>query len=369
MKITAISYWRLDLLLSRPYRLSGGRLLFERLDSTILRLETDAGLSGWGEACPWGETYLPAHGPGVRAALQTLAPSVLGQDPRSPEALCRTMDAALPGHLYAKSAVDVAAWDILGQFAGLPLWRLFGGVSPEPVALNSSIATGPADEMIERIAEARAHGYRTHSAKLGGADASLDLARIEAIDAALRPGESVTYDVNRAWTPATALQVLNATASRAWIEQPCETLDECRQVAAKVAQPVLLDECLHTYADHLAAWRTDACLGAKVKPNRVGGLTKAKKIIDFAMSVGWRLHIEDVGGTALADTAAIHLASATPEPFRMASWLAHAHLADDPMDGQGARNNSGFAAPPDAPGLGVRPDQARLGPPAGEFRL
>ena len=104
--------------------------------------------------------------------------------------------------------------------------------------------------------------------------------------------------------------------------------------------------------------------GAKVKPNRVGGLTRARQIIDFGVSVGWQMHIEDLGGSALADTAAIHLAAATPEAHRLASWLCHYHLADDPVPGQGARNIGGFATPPSTPGLGVEGDVAILGTPA-----
>lgn len=363
MKISRITVWALELPLSQPYWLSGGRLKFERLDSTFVRLETDSGLTGWGEACPWGHTYLPAHGPGTRAALETLAPAVLGRDPRALDALNRAMDAQLPGHPSAKSAIDIAAWDLLGQSAGAPLWMLLGGDRAEPVAINSSIATGTPEEMIARIDAAAEAGYRVHSAKIGGRDPATDIARIEAISAALSEGHDVTFDVNRAWTPAVAQQVLNSVSARGWVEQPCETLVECAEVAARAPQPVLLDECVHSFDDHLRAWSLRACAGVKVKPNRVGGLTRARAIRDFGVSVGWRMHIEDVGGSALADTAAIHLAASTPDTWRMASWLAHAHLAVDPVPGQGARNQGGWATPPSAPGLGAAPDPHALGAP------
>ncbi|GAB4289095.1 MAG: mandelate racemase/muconate lactonizing enzyme family protein [Roseovarius sp.] len=363
MKITRISVWALDLPLARPYRLSGGRLGFERLDSTFVRLDTDEGLSGWGEGCPWGTTYLPAHGPGIRAGIATLAPAVLGRDPRALRALNDAMDTRLPGHPYVKAAIDMAAWDILGQSANMPLWQLMGGEAAAPVAVNSSIPTGTPEEMIALIEEARAKGYRTHSAKLGGHDIAADIARIEAISAALLSAERVTFDINRAWTPAVAVQVLNSVGTRDWVEQPCQTLAQCAHVARRVANPIMLDECLHDFQDHLDAWRLGACEGVKVKPNRLGGLTRALQIRDFGVSVGWQMHVEDVGGTALADTAAVHLASSTPEANRLASWLCHAHLSVDPLEGQGARNEGGFATPPAVPGLGVAPEVARLGDP------
>lgn len=363
MKITCVTVWQIDLPLSAPYWLSGGRLKFERLDSTFIRIETDDGHAGWGEACPWGESYLPAHGRGVRAGLEILAPALLGEDPCALDDINRLMDVTLPGHLYVKSALDVACWDLFGQAAGMPLWKLMGAREAAPVAVNSSISTGTPEEMIALIQKASAKGYRVHSAKIGGSDPQADIGRIEAISAAVPAGEKVTFDVNRAWTPAVAFQVLNSVVARDWIEQPCETLDLCAHIAARVPQPIMLDECLQTFQDHLEAWKRSACQGVKVKPNRVGGLTKARWIRDFGLSVGWQMHIEDVGGSALADTAALHLAASTPDENRLASWLCHDHLATDPVPGQGVRNEGGFVTLPDAPGLGVVPDPESLGAP------
>ena len=361
MKITRITVWQRTMPLTEPYWLSGGRLKFEELDSTFIRIDTDEGISGWGEACPWGHTYLPAHGPGVRAGLETIAPSVIGLDPRGFESVNAVMDMTLPGHPYVKSAIDMACWDIAGKAAGMPLWMMMGGQDATPVHVNSSISTGTPDEMLALIRKASAKGYRVHSAKIGGADTKADIERIEAISSALPDGESVTFDVNRAWTPGIAVSVLNSVSARDWVEQPCETLDQCAHVAARVQNPIMLDECMHNFDDHLSAWQMKACEGIKVKPNRVGGLTRAKQIRDFGVSVGWQMHIEDLGGSALADTAAIHLAASTPDANRLASWLCHYHLADDPVPGQGARNINGLATPPSTPGLGVQGDENILG--------
>ena len=363
MKITGISVWPLTLPLLEPYRLSGGRLVVESLDSTFVRIDSDAGLSGWGEACPWGNTYLPAHGSGIRAGIDTLAPALLGHDPRNLDSINRIMDVTLPGHPYVKSAIDIACWDILGLSTGLPLWQLLGGNQTDAVAVNSSISTGTPDEMLALIAKARAKGYKVHSAKVGGSVVATDIERINAISSSIPADEKVTFDVNRAWTTGVAVQVLNSVQARDWVEQPCETLDQCGHVASRVPQPIMLDECLHSVQDHLTAWKLGACEGIKVKPNRLGGLTRARQVRDLGVSIGWQMHIEDVGGSALADTAAIHLASSTPDANRLASWLSHDHLAIDPVAGQGVRNVAGFVFPPDMPGLGVVPDQNCIGEP------
>ncbi len=363
MKISRISVWRKTLPLRKPYWFSGGRLKVDSLDSTFVRIDTDEGVQGWGEGCPWGHSYIPAFGGGMRAAIELLAGTLIGEDPRDIGRLNRAMDSCLPGHPYAKAPLDIALWDIAGQLAKVPLFQLLGGAEGDSVPVNSSISTGSPEEMIALIEAARAQGYRTHSAKVGGEDPDLDIARIEAIEAARAPEEFITYDVNRAWTPDLAVTVMNSVSARGWFEQPCETLDQCTRLRRHVTQPIMLDECLQDFQDHLTAWREDACEGVKVKPNRLGGLTKARQARDFGVAVGWRMHVEDVGGTVVADTAALHLALSTPAEHCLASWLCQAHLIDDPAPGKGARNRAGLVALPEEPGLGVAPDEAWLGEP------
>lgn len=363
MIITGISVWQKNLPLREPYWLSGGRLKFEALDSTIVRIECSDGTTGWGEGCPWGHTYLPAFGGGIRAALALLAPAVIGECPLDIDRLNRRMDTQLPGHPYAKSALDIALWDIAAKHAGVPLYQCLGGADGDCVDANSSIATGTPDDMIARIEAARAAGYRVHSAKIGGDDVALDIARIDAIEAVRLTGENVTFDINRAWTPATAIEVMNSVPAMGWFEQPCETLEQCAEVQRKTPQVIMLDECMHSFQDHLNAWKMGACQGVKVKPNRLGGLTKSRQVRDFGVSIGWRMHIEDVGGTVLADTAAIHLALTTPIENRLASWLSHPHLVDDYAPDAGARHRQGKITLDDTPGIGVEPPEDWLGEP------
>lgn len=367
MRITGLSVFQLTLPLRKPYWLSGGRLKFEALDSTIVRLDTDAGVTGWGEGCPWGATYLPAFGKGIRAGIEEIAPALLGLDPRRTDVVGRAMDTALPGHLYVKSAIDMACWDILGKVAGLPLCDLLGGRAEGTVTLHSSISTGTPEEMVGHVAEARAKGYRIHSAKVG-ADVSQDIARIAALTDASPEGESLTFDVNRAWLPDQAIRVMNATADPgAYFEQPCETIEECIAVRRATRQPIILDESIQAYQDLLRAWSARACEAIGLKVGRVGGLSKARRMRDFCVATGIRMNIEDTGGTVLADTAAVHLAQATPATHRRATWLCHDMIAVDLAPGAGARNRDGVTEAPDLPGIGVEPDMDVLGEPLANY--
>jgi L-alanine-DL-glutamate epimerase-like enolase superfamily enzyme len=367
MKITRIAVHQLALRLAKPYRLSGGRLLFEELDSTIVSIETDEGVTGWGEGCPWGSTYLPAFGKGVRAGIEEIAPQLLSQDPRRLDVINRTMDVALPGHPYVKSALDMACWDILGKAAGLPLCELLGGRTEAPVALHSSISNGTPDEMIGYVDAARAKGYRIHSCKVGGSDTAADIARIRTVTETFVNGDSLTFDANRAWLPDEAIQVMNACADLGgYYEQPCETFEECLSVRRATRQPIILDESIHCYQDLVRAQSERACEAIGLKLGRVGGLTKARRLRDFCVAMGLRMNIEDTGGSVIADTAAVHLAQATPATHRRATWLCHDMITIETSEG-GARNEGGQARAPEAAGLGVTPLAEVLGEPVAVY--
>ena len=367
MKIERISVWQLDLPLHKPYWLSGGRLKFELLDSTLLRIDTDEGVSGWGEGCPWGVTYLPAFGRGIRAGIAELAPLLIGRDPRQSDSINRAMDLALPGHPYVKSALDIACWDIAAKSAGLPLCELLGAREPDPVPIASSVSTGSPAQMLDEVQRFRDLGYRVHSAKVG-ADVGLDIDRINNLAAAEQDGEIIFYDVNRAWLPREAITVMNAVSGlTSWFEQPCETLDEIAQVRRQTSYPVGVDEGLHTMDDLIRIQRDGIAEVVNIKINRVGGLTRARRLRDFCLASGITMLIMDTGGTVVADTAVAHFAQTIPAPSCLGVWSCQEMVSVDPAPGQGARNVDGCFSAPLLPGLGVEPEPERLGEPVAVY--
>ena len=364
MKITRISVFQQTQPLIKPYWLSGGRLKFEQLDSTFVKIQTDSRITGWGETCPWGNTYLPAFGGGVRAAAQLLAPALLGNDPCKLDQINRTMDLTLPGHEYAKAALDIACWDILGQSANLPIADLLGGHYPQPTPIASSVSTGTPDEMLDLINEYRAKDYFVHSVKIG-ADTHLDVERIRHLEANRNPDELFFYDLNRAWLPAEALQVMNQVNDLPIIfEQPCETLDQCLTVRQQTSQPISIDENLITLDDAVKIINLRIGEIMNIKISRVGGLTKAKRIRDLAMNAGIKLLTMDTGGGVMADTATQHFAQSIPFEMRIGTWLCQEMITNDIAPGQGSRNINGCSQiPENCIGLGVIPDESLLGEP------
>ena len=367
MKITRISVYHLELPLEHPYWLSAGRLKFEVLDATFVKIETDAGIVGWGEGTPWGHTYVPAHGPGIRAGIETMVPFVLGLDPRRVLDVERAMDLALPGHLYAKAPIDMACWDIAGQAAGLPIADLMGGGSRTPRPIASSVGAKTVEETREVIERYRQRGYVAHSVKIGG-DVARDIARIQDVESIRRDGEIVLYDVNRGWTRQQALRVMNATAHLGvMFEQPCETLDDIAAISGKHAAPVSVDETLVTLQDAARIARDGLAEVFGIKLNRVGGLTKAARMRDIALAHGIDMFVMATGGTVLADTEALHLAATIPDANCHAVWACQDMITAEVAGGRGPRNTNGHLHLPETPGLGVHPDEDALGDPVAVY--
>ena len=368
MKITTITVYHVDLPLEHPYWLSGGRLKFECLDATLIKLETDAGITGWGEGTPWGHTYVPAHGPGIRAGIETMAPFVMGLDPRKVLDVERAMDLTLPGHLYAKSPIDMACWDIAGQAAGLPIADLMGGGSRTPRPIASSVGAKTVEETRTVMERYRKRGYIAHSVKIGG-DVARDIARIRDVESMRKDGEIILYDVNRGWSRQQALRVMQATEDlQVVFEQPCETLDDIAAISGKHAAPVSVDESLVTLQDAARIARDGIAEIFGIKLNRVGGLTKAARLRDIALAHGIDMFVMATGGSVLADCEALHLAATIPDQSCHAVWACQDMLTVDIAAGRGPRNQNGHLHLPEAPGLGVHPDEDMLGDPVAVYR-
>ena len=368
MKITSIHVYQVDLPLKHPYWLSGGRLKFEMLDATLVKIETDEGLIGWGEGTPWGHTYLPAHGSGIRAGIETMAPFILGLDPRKILHVERAMDLALPGHLYAKAPIDMACWDIAGQAANLPIADLMGGGSRRPQPIASSVGAKTIEETRDVLASYRDKGYVCHSVKIGG-DVEANIARIEDVEAHRSKNERILYDANRGFSRQQALSVMQATAHlKVMFEQPCETLDDIAAISQKHSAPVSVDECLVTLQDGTRVARDGLAEVFGIKLNRVGGLTKAARLRDIALAHGIDMFVMATGGSVLADTEALHLAATIPDDNMLGVWACQDMLTKDIANGAGPRAKNGHLHFSENTGLGVQPNEKVLGNPLSVYR-
>jgi len=363
MRISGISAYRIELPLAEGrYAWSEGKHV-EVFDSTVVRLDTDEGVSGWGEVCPLGPTYLPAFAAGARAGIRALAPALLGQDPTRVSVINEHMDRTLKGHPYAKSALDMACWDLLGKRAGLPCADLLGGRFGPHVDLYRAISQDTPERMAARVGAYREEGYRRFQLKAGGAVAE-DIERIRAARAELEPGDILVADANTGWNRDQALQVIRGVKDLdVYIEQPCPTYAECLSVRRQCGMPFVLDECM-VDMESLARAHADLAMDVvNLKISRFGGLTRASRARDFCVAMGTPMTIEDSWGGDIVTAAIAHLAHSTPKRFRFTATDFNSYVNVSFAAGAPRRENGTLAAST-SPGLGVEPDLDVLGEPA-----
>lgn len=362
MKITGIKAYRVELPLHETtYKWSGGKSVTV-FDSTIVQVDTDAGITGYGEVCPLGPFYLPAYADGVRAGLKELGPHLLGDDPRELAKLNRKMDAALKGHPYVKTGIDIACWDILGQVAGMPVCELLGGRFGEDVTLYRAISQETPEQMAGKVAGYRAEGYRRFQLKVGG-DPDVDIERIRAVSAKLQTGDRLVADANTGWVQHEAIRVAKAVRDvDVYIEQPCLTYEECLAVRRQCPHPFVLDETIDDINVLLRARADNAMDVVNLKISKLGGLTRTRQVRDLCISMGIGMTLEDSWGGDIATAAIAHLAHSTPAELLFTTTDFNSYVTVSTAEGAPQRKNGRMAAST-APGLGVKPRMEVLGKP------
>ena len=244
-------------------------------DSTIVAVETDTGHIGYGECCPLGPFYLPAYAAGVRAGIKELGPHLIGQDPTQVSKLNQLMDRCLKGHPYVKSPIDIACWDIKGQVAGMPICEMLGGRFEEDFVLYRAISQIEPGEMAENVKMYRDQGYRRFQLKVGG-DPDTDIERIRLASEVLKTGDKLIADANTGWLIHEAARVVRAVDDvDVYIEQPCETYEECLSIRKRTSHPFVLDEIIDGI-DVLVRGQADRAMDVvNIKISKFGGITKA----------------------------------------------------------------------------------------------
>ena len=348
-------------LVESVYHMSGGRSI-TGFEVTLVRIEDEWGRSGWGEITPLGQNYLPAYAEGARAGIAKVAPDLVGEDALQVDRIYSLMNAAIQGHPYVKSALDMACWDLLGRHTGLPVCTLLGGRFGGEMPIYWATSKGTPEEMVSNNRRLRSLGIRHFQLKVGG-EPDLDIARIRAAAADLQNGETLVADANGGWTLHEAARVAGRIDDLdVYLEQPCRTYAECLAIRRRSRLPFVLDESIDSLTALARAIADGAMDAVNLKTSRVGGLTPARLMRDLSIANGIALSIEDAAGADVASAAVTHLAQSTPERFRLSVALSSNKLAYRIGSG-GPVHRNGRVSASTAPGLGVEPLGELLGEP------
>ena len=362
MKIKRIVAYQVDLPLHEgSYKWSGGKSV-DVFDSTIVAVETDDGLIGYGECCPLGPFYLPAYGAGVRTGIKELGPHLIGQNPIETGKLNQLMDQCLKGHPYVKSPIDIACWDIKGQVTGMPVCEMLGGRYGDDFILYRAISQIEPEAMAANVKKYRDEGYRRFQLKVGG-NPDEDIERIKLAAAELNPGDKLIADANTGWLMHEAARVVRAVDDiDVYIEQPCETYEECLSIRERTSHPFILDEVINGI-DILVRGHADRAMDVvNIKISKFGGITKAALARDLCVKLGIAMTLEDSWGGDVTTAAISHLAHSTPTDYLFTATDFNSYVTVSTADGAPQRNNGRMSASND-PGLGIKPIMNILGNP------
>ncbi|HEX6446002.1 MAG TPA: enolase C-terminal domain-like protein [Streptosporangiales bacterium] len=348
-----------------PLVMSGGRRVGD-LSGVVVAIHTDDGLVGWGEQTPF-PAYMVAHAEGAKAALRVLGDAVLGADPRNLTDVQLRMRRALKGHHYARSAIDVACWDVFGKSVGLPVSALLGGTTHEDFPVIGTVGIAAPGEMRERAKALAETGYTNVQVKLGD-DWRVDVERAQACLDVLAGADAVVFDANGNWRRDHAIRFVTELGGRPFVEQPCREADECLDVRRRTGCLLSLDESLSKSRAVLDRILFDGLDAAMLKLSRFGGITPTRLVRDLCQQAHVPVIIEDGGAGDVLAAASAHLAGSTEPEWLFTGSLTNV-FARERLASGAPRHDHGRAIVPTEPGLGLGElDTDLLGDPVFSIR-
>jgi muconate cycloisomerase len=332
----------------------------QSMPGAILKISTDAGISGWGEVAPWSvfTGTAEANASGIH---QYLRPLLIGADPLKIATLMRQIEKTLVGHSEGKAAVEMALYDIAGKQLGLPVAQLLGGYYRSQVPLSVSIANPQFEEDLDFAKRLVGEGVNIFKVKTGFSSHREDLARLERLRSELPAAVDLRVDYNQGLDPWDAIRQLRDIESfrPTFIEQPVKREQRAAMAAISRAldTPIMADESVFTPAEAVEMVRGQIADLVSIKIMKSGGITRAREIASIAEAAG----ITAYGGTmfegGLAIAAGLHMVAATPNialgaEFYTSTWVLGVEILRQPIVIE-----AGQTRVPSGPGLGVDIDE------------
>jgi len=365
VKITAVHVETLELEMEEPFVIASSALAASPCD--LVRVETDEGLVGLGEACPayefTGDTLWTVQD----VIGEYLGPSVIGKDPFQIEAIVHCWERGLwtVGNQAAQAALEMALWDLQGKALGRPLCDLIGGRTRDGLVEVIAFGWDEPEALAEKTRRMRAEGITVFKIKVGDLP-ERDEERVAAVRAAAGPDARLTVDANQGWldakTAVRAIRLLEPYGIE-FAEQPVrmDDLEAARFVRSHVDVPIALDESVRGPREALAAAKASACDIFVVKLMKTGGILSALKVNAIAEAAGISIMMGNMGESSLGLAAHFHLNVALANATHCDAdlpWRPGGYARDI---GSGLRtelrDGVSTVLVPQAPGLGITLDE------------
>ncbi len=335
----------------------------QSMPGVIVKISTDAGIVGWGEACPWSvfTGTAEANALGIHVYLR---PLLIGADPLKVTSLMRKAEKALVGHSEAKAAVEMALLDIAGKRLGAPVAQLLGGYHRERVPLSVSIANPDFDEDVAFAKRLVGEGVNIFKVKTGFLSHKEDMQRMARLRRELPETVDLRVDYNQgleAWDAIRQIREIE-TFKPSFIEQPVlrERREAMAAITAAIDTPIMADESVFNPAEAVEMVRHRIADLVSIKIMKSGGIGRAREVAAIAEAGG----VTAYGGTmfegGLAIAAGLHMVASTPNvslgaEFYTSTYVMGVEILETPIE-----IVRGETRVPTGPGLGVVVDQARV---------
>lgn len=332
------------------------------VEVVILRLTTEGGVEGFGEAAPW-VVFTGSPEASYAALDRYIRPHVVGRAVADHAAILAEASRAIVHCTEAKAALDTALQDLAGKLTGRPVWALLGGDGPALIPLSCSIASPDFESDKALLKRLEADGVRIVKLKAGFAGPDFDRMRLDHIREH-HPDFAVRVDYNQGLSRNAALRDVPEIAAYGpdFIEQPVAAGDWATMWTLRnlIDVPLLADESVFGPDDMASAIDQDICDGVSVKIMKAGGLARAQDVARIAGAAGLVAYGGDMFETGLAHLAGAHMIAATPEitlgcEFYQARYFLVEDLLSKPFPIE-----DGCVVVPDGPGLGCDPDMERV---------
>ncbi len=377
-KITSIETLTVQLPTRREHKWTG---LTEPIGRYVLtRMIDDAGNTGWGEAPAlkdWGGEFGRYFGEsGTIAALvikKYLEPALLGADPGNIVELHQRMDAVIKGYPYSKCAVELAAYDLAGRRAGLPVHALLGGHVRTRIPVTHSIGLIGLAEAEAETAKVVAEGISTIKIKVGG-DPKRDVEIVRLIRSTVGPNVELCVDANEGYkTPGEAIRTIRQMEQFGlkYAEQPVMGITRIAEVARAVDTPIMADESAWNSHDVIEIITHRAAQIVSIYTTKPGGLYRAMEVAAVCRAAGIICNVNGSVETGVGNLANIHLAGAASSatlscvvPVSTPVEEQHGQIAGiyykDDLLKRGMTFSGGAIDLPMAPGMGIDVDPAKI---------
>ncbi|MEO0944268.1 MAG: enolase C-terminal domain-like protein [Pseudomonadota bacterium] len=328
----------------------------------VLRLTSEDGTAGFGEASPWS-VFTGSPEASFAALDRYIRPHVVGRSIAERTAITQDAARAVAHCTEAKAALESALLDLEGRILGQPVHALLGGKTCDTIPLSVSIANPDWAQDETLLSRLREDGVRIVKLKTGFAGHKFDMVRLERL-ATDWPEMAVRVDYNQGLAPENAIAQVKEVASMKpdFIEQPVAAplYDLMAEIKHSIDVPLLADESVFGPDEMTRAIRENICDGVSVKVMKSGGLIRAQEVARIAASADLTAYGGDMFEAGLAHLAGAHMIAATPEitlgcEFYQARYFLHEDILETPFPCDG-----GHVQISDAPGLGIRPDIAKL---------